>query len=124
MYSMSASGSDVYSRTSAGSPRNPSTYAILRLSTGNAPRFLVGSCRVFIATSCSLKGKVKNSQDINANIPSTYENSVLTNRPLWNPQTRQFPCGALSPGVNDIPDQSYFDVRKGLNGNANGCSFS
>jgi hypothetical protein len=81
----------------------------------------IGSCRVFIPASSTLKGKGKNGQDIGANILYAYENGVPTKKPLWNPQTGQFPCGAIVPGVNDIPGQSCFDVHTRLNVNTNGC---
>jgi hypothetical protein len=89
---------------------------------GVSPTPDIGSCRVFIPASSSLKGKGKNGQDIGANILYAYENGVLTNKPLWNPQTGQFPCGAIIPGINDIPGQSCFDVHTRLNVNTNGCS--
>ena len=48
---------------------------------------------------------------------------MLTNQPLWNPSTGEFPGGAIVPGVNDIAGSSRFDVHKRLNVNTNGCSF-
>jgi hypothetical protein len=81
----------------------------------------LGSCRVFIPASSSLKGKGKNGQDIGANILYAYENGVLTGKPLWDPQTGRFPCGAIVPGVNDLPGQSCFDVHTRVNVHTNGC---
>ncbi|HEX3035323.1 MAG TPA: hypothetical protein VHT73_09345 [Thermodesulfobacteriota bacterium] len=35
--------------------------------------------------------------------------------------TGALPCGAIVPGVNDIPDKSCFDIHKCLNVGFNGC---
>ncbi|MBI2558897.1 right-handed parallel beta-helix repeat-containing protein, partial [Candidatus Woesearchaeota archaeon] len=83
----------------------------------------LGTCKVFIPDASSLKGKGKNGADIGANILYRYENGVLTNKPLWDPITGEFPHGAIIPGVNDIAGQSAFDVHKRLNINTNGCAF-
>jgi Right handed beta helix region len=83
-----------------------------------------GSCRVFVpASAITLKGQGKNGEDIGANVLYRYENGVLTNKPLWNPTTGEFPGGAIIQGVNDISGSSRFDVHKRLNVNVNGCSF-
>jgi hypothetical protein len=82
----------------------------------------IGSCRVFIPASSSLKGKGKDGQDIGANILYAYEQGALTQHPLWNPTTGRFPCGAVVPGVNDVPGQSCGNVHERLNVHTNGCS--
>ncbi|MBI2023522.1 hypothetical protein HYT01_03100, partial [Candidatus Giovannonibacteria bacterium] len=84
----------------------------------------LGSCKAYIPDSAtSLKGKGKNGADIGANILYVYENGVLTNKPLWNPQTGEFPHGAIVPRLNDIPGQSLFNIHQRLNVNTNGCPF-
>ncbi|CAG0999394.1 hypothetical protein METP3_03192 [Methanosarcinales archaeon] len=83
----------------------------------------LGTCKVWIPDSSPMKGAGKNGGDIGANILYRYENGVLTNKPLWNPVTGEFPHGAVIAGVNDIIGQSVFDVHKRLNVNANGCAF-
>ncbi len=83
----------------------------------------LGSCKVWIPDGSPMKGAGTNGADIGANILYTYENGVLTNKPLWNPQTGEFPHGAIVPGLNDIPGQSLFDIHQRLNVNTNGCPF-
>jgi Right handed beta helix region len=82
----------------------------------------LGSCKVFIPSGSPMKGKGKNGADIGANVLYRYENGVLTNKPLWDPATGKFPCGATVAGVNDRAGSSCFDVHKRLNVNTNGCS--
>ena len=84
---------------------------------------LLGACRVWIPDNSPLKRAGKNGEDIGANILYRYKNGVLTNVPLWNPTTGEFPHGALVAGLNDVAGQSLFDVHKRLNVNTNGCSF-
>lgn len=81
----------------------------------------LGACMAWIPESSPMKQKGAGGSDIGANILYRYENGVLTNIPLWNPQTGAFPCGAVVAGVNDAPGRSCFDVHKRLNVNANGC---
>ncbi len=82
----------------------------------------LGSCKVFIPDGSPMKGTGLNGNDIGANVLCRYENGVLTQQQLWNWTTGQFPCGAIVPGVKDLPGQSCFDVNKRLNVNANGCT--
>ncbi len=84
---------------------------------------LLGACRVWIPDVSPMKRTGKNGADIGANILYRYQNGVLTNIPLWDPTTGEFPHGALVTGLNDVPGQSLFDVHKRLNVNTNGCSF-
>jgi hypothetical protein len=81
----------------------------------------LGPCKVFIPQNSPLKGKGEGGADIGANILYRYEKGVLTNQPLWNTTTGEFPHGARVAGVNDIPGSSAFDVHKRLNVNFNGC---
>lgn len=81
----------------------------------------LGTCRVFIPATSSLKGKGKSGADIGANILYRYQDGVQTQQPLWNPTTGAFPCGAVVSGVNDKPGQSCRDVHLRLNVNTNGC---
>ena len=82
----------------------------------------MGTCKVFIPKNSPLKGKGEGGADIGANILYRYEKGKLTDQPLWDPRTGEFPHGALVRGVNDIPGSSLFDVHKRLNVNANGCT--
>jgi len=40
---------------------------------------------------------------VGASILFRYENGNPTTKPLWNPVTGAFPCGAVVPGLNDGP---------------------
>jgi hypothetical protein len=81
----------------------------------------LGSCKVFIPEDSPMKGKGRNGDDIGANVLCRYENGMLTEKRLWDWSTGAFPCGALVPGVNDIPGRSCYDVHTRLNVNTNGC---
>ena len=83
----------------------------------------LGTCKVFIPRTSSVKGKGEGGADIGANILYRYEKGKLTNQRLWNPQTGAFPGGAIVKGVNNISGSSLFDVHKRLNVNTNGCAF-
>jgi hypothetical protein len=78
-------------------------------------------CVVFVPESSPLKGAGKDGTDIGANVLYRYQDGVLTDEPLWDAETGKFPCGAIVPGVNDIPDSSCFDVHERLNINCNEC---
>jgi hypothetical protein len=82
----------------------------------------MGSCIVFIPESSPMKGAGKNGADIGANILYRYEDGILTDQALWDAGTGAFPCGAIVPGLNDVPGSSCFDVHQRLHVNANGCS--
>jgi hypothetical protein len=70
-----------------------------------------------------MKRSGKNGADIGANVLYRYQNGVLTNQPLWNTATGQFPSGVIVGGINDVPGQSAFDVHRRLNVNTDGCAF-
>ena len=83
----------------------------------------LGSCKVWIPENSPMKRAGKNGADIGANVLYRYQDGVLTNQPLWDPVTGRFPCGAIVPGINDVPGQSCVDVHQRLNVNTNGCPF-
>lgn len=83
----------------------------------------IGRCRVWIPDNSPMKGAGTNGKDIGANILYRYQDGILTDVPLWNPSTGEFPHGALVKGLNDVAGQSLFDVQKRLNVNSNGCTF-
>ena len=83
----------------------------------------IGTCRAWIPDDSPMKGAGKNGKDIGANILYRYQDGILTDVPLWNPSTGEFPHGALVVGLNDVAGQSLFDVHKRLNVNSNGCMF-
>src|SRR4029453_9532292 len=57
------------------------------------------------------------------NILYRYQDGVLTDEPLWDPETGRFPCGAMVAGFNDMAGSSCFDVHERLNINTHGCPF-
>ncbi len=80
-----------------------------------------GECIVFVPEDSNMKGAGKDGDDIGANILYRYKDGKLTNNPLWNAVSGEFPHGALVEGINDLPGESLFDVHKRLNVNHNGC---
>ncbi|MEZ4272379.1 MAG: right-handed parallel beta-helix repeat-containing protein [Myxococcota bacterium] len=102
-----------------GASYNPTTY--IAHASSHDPK--LGACTVWIPDDSPMKGKGKGGADIGANILYRYVDGVLTDEPLWNPNTGEFPCGAIVAGVNDIPGTSCFDVHQRLNVNTNGCAF-
>jgi Right handed beta helix region len=93
-------------------------------SINDVSKIASSTCTVFIPIGSPLKSTGKSTTDIGANVLYRYQDGSLTNQPLWNPTTGEFPHGAIIPGVNDIPGSSAFDVHKRLNVNTNGCSLS
>ena len=83
----------------------------------------LGACKVWIPDNSPMKRAGSGGMDIGANVLYRYQNGVLTNQPLWDAVTGEFPHGAIVAGVNDIAGSSLFDVHKRLNVNTNGCSF-
>jgi len=69
-----------------------------------------------------MKGAGKDGEDIGASILYRYVDGVLTDEPLWDPETGAFPHGAIVPGINDVPGDSLFDLHQRLNVNTNGCT--
>ena len=78
----------------------------------------LGNCKVWAPDGSAAK-----VAGAGANILYRYNNGVLTNVPLWDPTTGEFPHGSIVAGVNDVAGKSLFDVHKRLNVNTNGCSF-
>ncbi|WP_407272006.1 hypothetical protein [Radiobacillus sp. PE A8.2] len=81
-----------------------------------------GQCLVYIPEDSNMSGAGEDGADIGANILYRYQDGELTDEPLWDPVTGQFPHGAIVEGLNDIPGQSAFDVNERLNVNYNGCT--
>jgi hypothetical protein len=62
----------------------------------------------------NLHGVGKNGEDIGANILYRCQDGVLTEQPLRDPATGEFPHGAIVTGVNDVPGASAFNVHQRL----------
>jgi hypothetical protein len=79
-----------------------------------------GQCLLWIPEGSALKNAGKDGHDIGATIVNRYNDGVLTNRPLWDPVTGAFPCGAVVAGINDGPIRCT-NIHTRLNVNTNGC---
>jgi hypothetical protein len=77
----------------------------------------LGTCLVYTPA-----GSFAAQRGAGANILFRYQNGVLTNVPLWDPVTSQFPCGQTVPGVNDTAGNSCINVHQRLHVNTNGCT--
>ncbi len=108
--------SDIYNNSVQPSENISDTSGIYRRNISVNPK--LAATPIYIPDDSPLKGAGKNGEDIGANILYRYVDGKLTNQPLWDLRTGAFPCGAIVPGVNDIPGQSCFDVHKRLNINA------
>jgi hypothetical protein len=80
-----------------------------------------GECVVYVPEGSNMKAAGKDGADIGANVIYRYVDGQLTDEPLWDPATGEFPHGALVSGINDVPGDSLFDVHRRLNVNCNGC---
>lgn len=69
---------------------------------------------VYIPDDSPYAGAGKDGADIGANILYRYKNGELTDKPLWNPETGEFPHGAVVEGINDQSGHSAFDVHNRL----------
>lgn len=74
----------------------------------------LGGCLVYLPTASPLVGAGSGGSDIGANITHRHVDGVLTDIPLWDPDTGAFPCGALISGVNDDPDTGCIGVHTRL----------
>jgi hypothetical protein len=79
-----------------------------------------GQCLLWIPEGSALKTAGKDGHDIGATIVNRYNDGVLTDRPLWDPVTGAFPCGAVVAGINDGPIRCT-NIHTRLNVNTNGC---
>jgi hypothetical protein len=102
---------------SIGNIRNSSSAAVTGIGTDT------NECLMWIPVGHALKEAGKSGADIGANILYRYDNGVLTNEPLWDVSTGQFPCGAVIAGINDSTTRSCSTVHTRLNVNTDGCSF-
>ncbi len=98
----------------------------LGLPVANMPGFetvdpRVGSCTVYLPPGSPLKRTAADGGDIGASVIFRYVDGGLTTEPLWDPVTGAFPCGAIYPGINDVPGASCRDVHLRLNVGTNGC---
>jgi hypothetical protein len=55
----------------------------------------------FVPPGSNLSGAGRDGADVGANVLLRYQDRLRTNRPLWDPATGAFPCGAIVAGLND-----------------------
>lgn len=106
---------------------NPAdTAGNIRGSIATAPTKMglgAGQCLLWAPSGSTARGVGESGTAAGATVLYRYENGALTTKPLWNPTTGAFPCGAVVAGVNDVPGRSCRDVHQRLNVHSNGCSF-
>lgn len=115
-----------WSINSPNSFKNTRNYNPSGSSRWVAPKSLdpfLGTCKVWIPNTSSMKRAGVGGKDIGANIVYRYQNGILTNVRLWDPTTGAFPQGVLISGINTVAGKSLFDVHRRLNVNTNGCPF-
>jgi hypothetical protein len=97
----------------------------VRSSTSRDPTgvgFGGGRCLLWIPPGSNMQGAGRGGADIGANILTRYEGGQLTQKPLWDPASGRFPCGAVVGGINDGPKRCG-TLHERLNVNRNGCAF-
>jgi hypothetical protein len=82
----------------------------------------LGNCIVYIPETSPMSGAGAGGANIGATVLYRYQDGNLTHETLWDVTTGAFPCGAIVPGVNDIPGKSCFDVHERLHVNSGGCN--
>jgi hypothetical protein len=80
------------------------------------------ACLVYLDTQSLLKDAAGVEGDVGANVIFRYQDGVLMDTPLWDPQTGAFPCGAVVPGINDDPSQSCSGIHERLRVGSAGCA--
>jgi hypothetical protein len=81
-----------------------------------------GACLLWVPGDSNMHGAGKDRGDIGANVLYRYEGGQRTTRPLWDPASGKFPCGAVVPGINDGAKRCA-NIHERLNVNRNGCNF-
>lgn len=81
----------------------------------------MSGCYVYVPSGSPMKGAGVDGRDIGANVVHRYENGRLTSEPLWDPETGQFPCGAVIEGVNDDSMESCINAHERLHVGTEGC---
>ncbi len=87
------------------------------------PRMGLGpeDCIAYVPADSAMSGAGQDGQDIGANLLLRYVDGVLTDAPLWDPTTAEFPCGATVRGINDDPANSCLGVHERLHVGTRGC---
>lgn len=81
-----------------------------------------GQCAVYVPDGSALSGAGADGADVGANVIYRYIDGEITDEPLWDPATGEFPHGATVRGISGIAGDSVFDVHTRLNVNCNGCT--
>jgi hypothetical protein len=80
------------------------------------------ACVAYLGDGSPLRGAAGAEGDVGARVVQRYVDGVLTDEPLWDPETGAFPCGAVVPGINDDPSQSCIGVHERLRVGSAGCA--
>jgi hypothetical protein len=97
---------------------------IVQRSSSVAPTSmgLAAGCFLWVPRDSNMHAAGTDGKDIGANVLYRYEGGQPTTRPLWDPATGKFPCGAVVTGINDGAKRCA-NVHERLNVNRNGCAF-
>jgi hypothetical protein len=80
-----------------------------------------GQCAVYIPSGSILSGAGQDGADIGATMLYRYADGELTDEPLWDPVTSEFPCGAIVEGINDDMFESCTGINQWFNAGVGGC---
>lgn len=80
------------------------------------------ACLVYLDAQSPLKDAAGVEGDVGANLLFRYDDGVLSRTPLWDPETGEFPCGAIVPGLNDDPSQSCSGIHERLRVGSADCA--
>ena len=80
-----------------------------------------GACLADVPPGSSLAGAGAGGADIGASIVYRSVDGQPTQAKLWNQRTGAFPCGAIVPGVNDVPGASCRDLHERVRIGVAGC---
>jgi hypothetical protein len=106
-----------------GEPVDDDRGVVRNSSTARPPEIGLesGQCLVYVPEGSALKGAGAGGADIGANVLYRYEYGVLTDWPLWDPQTSRFPCGATKAGVTGEDFESCLGLNFWFNAGSGGC---
>jgi hypothetical protein len=121
-YSNAAGNAENYSPSETISDRSGSIQSSLS-TTPTGVGIGAGKCLPWILPSSNMARAGEGGTPLGASILYRYENGTLTTKPLWNPATGSFPCGATVTGLSDGAKRcGNLHTRLGIGGSG-GCTF-